>query len=366
MKPSFVTFVGGWGDTPVERMMSDAHRAMVRDTLEQAASTGAFQQLVVVADLPDLAGRVSVEPPLSPFHFGRELRRIAHKYRMEKVFYVGGGALPLLSADRMAEIADQLAQSDDTVISNNPYSGDLIAFTPAAALDDIELPAIDNPLPRLLEAEAGLTGNSLPKDVTTLLDVDTPTDLAILSLYPSTGPNLREHLGAVDLDTRRIEQIARLMTVRESELLVAGRIGSYAWSKLEQETACRTRIISEERGMRTDGREARGSARSVLGLHIERVGPGRFFEHMAQLGEGVILDTRVLFSHLGLNLEPSDRYLSDMMQPDGIENEWLREFTQAAIEAPVPVVLGGHSLVSGGLLAMIDIAWSGHDSFDKV
>ena len=366
MKPLFVTFVGGWGATPVERMMSGAHRAMVRDTLERAASTGEFQQLVLVADFPDLAGTASIEPPLSPFHFGRELQRITHKYRMEKVFYIGGGALPLLSADGIAEIARQLAQSNETVISNNPYSGDLIAFTPAAALDKIELPAIDNPLPRLLEAEAGLTGHSLPKDVTTLLDVDTPTDLAILSLYPSIGPNLRSYLDAVELDTRRIERIAKLMTVRESELLVAGRVGSYVWSKLEQETACRTRIISEERGMRTDGRDARGAAKSVLGLYAEQVGPGQFFKHLAQLGDGVVLDTRVLFNHLGLDLEPSDRYLSDMMQPDGIKNEWLREFTQAAIEAPVPAVFGGHSLVSGGLLAMIDIAWSGIDSFDKV
>lgn len=366
MKPSFVTFVGGWGDTPVERMMADAHQAIVRDTLERAASTGAFENLVLVTDSPDIAQNVtdsvSVEASSSPFHFGSELRRIARKYHMESIFYTGGGAVPLLSLGQMTDIARQLTESSDTVISNNPYSGDLIGFTPATALEKVELPTIDNPLPQILEREGDLTAVSLPKDVTTLLDVDTPTDLAILGLYPSIGSNLRGYLDSVKLDNRRVKQIAKLMTVREAELLVAGRVGSYVWSRLEQETACRTRVISEERGMRSDSRDTQGKVTSILGLHLEQVGSREFFQHLAQLGDAAVLDTRVLFHHLRLCLEPSDRYLSDMMRPNEIENAWLREFTRAALEAPIPVIFGGHSLVSGGLLAMIDIAWANIDS----
>jgi hypothetical protein len=36
----------------------------------------------------------------------------------------------------------------------------------------------------------------------------------------------------------------------------------------------------------------------------------------------------------------------------------VREFTQAALSAAVPVVLGGHSLVSGGLYALVEAAWA--------
>ena len=40
-----------------------------------------------------------------------------------------------------------------------------------------------------------------------------------------------------------------------------------------------------------------------------------------------------------------------------IETAWLRELTQAAAEASVPVLLGGHALVSDGLRLLVDAAW---------
>ncbi len=41
--------------------------------------------------------------------------------------------------------------------------------------------------------------------------------------------------------------------------------------------------------------------------------------------------------------------------------ELAREFTEAAMQATIPVVLGGHTLVAGGLWAMIDAAWQEKD-----
>jgi len=40
-----------------------------------------------------------------------------------------------------------------------------------------------------------------------------------------------------------------------------------------------------------------------------------------------------------------------------VEEPFLREFTRAAVEAPIPVLLGGHSLVFGDLMALIEFAW---------
>jgi hypothetical protein len=39
----------------------------------------------------------------------------------------------------------------------------------------------------------------------------------------------------------------------------------------------------------------------------------------------------------------------------------VRELTRAATQAPVPVLLGGHSLVSGGIMALVQAAWEEQD-----
>ena len=76
MKPALVTFTGGWGNTPVERMMASAHEAIARDTLDRARITDAFDSMVVVTDSVeslDSWGRgVAVELTSPPFHFGRK------------------------------------------------------------------------------------------------------------------------------------------------------------------------------------------------------------------------------------------------------------------------------------------------------
>ncbi|MFQ5872910.1 MAG: hypothetical protein ACE5JL_03800 [Dehalococcoidia bacterium] len=368
MKPTLVTFTGGWGDTSIERVMASAHEVIARDTLNTARATDAFDSMVVVTDsvesLESWGRGVAVELTRPPFHFGRKLWEVVRKYGMESVLYVGGG-LPLLSSQQMVEISHQLVASKEIVITNNPYSGDLVGITPADALERIQLPVIDNALPQLLSADAGLRSVVLPKDVTTLLDVDTPTDLAVLSMYPCIGPNLRACLKTLELDTRELVKVTRLLTDHRAEILIAGRVGSYVWSQLEEKTACRCRILSEERGMRADGREREGKVRSILGLYMEQVDSGKLFRRLSELGDAAVIDTRVLFSHMKLSLSASDRFCSDMMRPEEIANPWLREFTQAAQESPIPVVFGGHSLVSGGLLALIDIAWAGTGLVDK-
>ncbi len=109
--------------------------------------------------------------------------------------------------------------------------------------------------------------------------------------------------------------------------------------------------------MRADGREERGEARSILGFYLEEVGVRRFFQALAQLGRAAFIDSRVIFSHLRLSPSAADRFLSDLGRPGEIKDPFLREFTRAALEAPLPVVLGRHSLVSGGLMALVDAAW---------
>jgi hypothetical protein len=149
---------------------------------------------------------------------------------------------------------------------------------------------------------------------------------------------------------------------REATILVAGRVSSATWGYLERETACSTRVLSEERGMRASGRQARGEVRSLLGYYLEAVGLERFFATLATMGQALFLDNRVIFAHRGLWPSAADRFHSDLRQPGKIEDPFVRDLTQAAMEAPLPVIMGGHSLVSGGIYALVEAAWArGHD-----
>jgi len=43
-----------------------------------------------------------------------------------------------------------------------------------------------------------------------------------------------------------------------------------------------------------------------------------------------------------------------LLEPTLIHDPWIREFTAAVRDAPIPILLGGHSLVSGGLYALAE------------
>jgi hypothetical protein len=122
------------------------------------------------------------------------------------------------------------------------------------------------------------------------------------------------------------------------------------------------RLFAEERGLQAAGRDLNGQARSLLAYHLQAVGTRRFFGELAQLGQAAFIDTRPLFAHMELKPSRPDRFLSDAMQPDGIEDAWVREFTVAACQAPIPVVLGGSSLVASGVQLLSEAAWRRKDA----
>ncbi len=113
--------------------------------------------------------------------------------------------------------------------------------------------------------------------------------------------------------------------------------------------------------MRTAGREQSGQARSLLGYHLQEVGCERFFQELAELAQAAFIDTRVILAHLKIHPSRADRFLSDLGRHEEINDPFLRQFTEAAAKAPIPVLLGGHSLVAGGLMALIEKAWREHE-----
>ena len=104
--------------------------------------------------------------------------------------------------------------------------------------------------------------------------------------------------------------------------------------------------------MRASGREARGEARSVLGLYADMSGPTGLVSALEQTCDAVFLDTRVLFAHRHLAPARTDRFASDALRPDDVGESWVRDLTEAMTRASIPIVPGGHSLMSGGVWAL--------------
>ena len=352
-----------------ERMVSEARQAATLDLVDRALAVPSLRPIVVATNSRVFAQRlvefpidVELDAPDEPFHFGKRLAALIAHYGMYRCFYIGGGAGPLLPAADMAAVAQDLLAAERLLITNNFYSSDFAAFVPTSVLLDHPLPNNDNELGWLLGEDAGLPIRELPRSGATQFDIDTPMDLLTLAIHPEAGPPSRSCLDGLTLDTSALEAALPLMLDRDATILVAGRVGSATWRYLERETACSTRVLSEERSMRASGRQARGEVRSLLGYYLDAVGFECFFETLATMGQAVFLDNRVILAHQGLWPSAADRFHSDLRQPAQISDPFLRALTEAAMAAPVPVIMGGHSLVSGGMYALIEAAWArGHD-----
>jgi hypothetical protein len=287
--------------------------------------------------------------------------------------WVGSGALPLL-ADH--DLGDLLTPIPGETVANNRFSADafVVAGDVGAALDALESVATDNTAVHALEA-AGFTPRDLADRPWSRFDVDTPLDLALLRLalrLPATRQPDRAvsaYLEGVQLPTGSglvipgLERVLGVLRDRERQLVVAGRMPASAWQYLERQAACRVRGFVEERGMRA---APDGVPRSLLARWIDRLGPADLIGELAELGDAVVLDTRVLMAALAGSSRSErwpaaeERFASDFLDARRIETHWLRELTEAAAAAPVPFILGGHALVSDGLRILTDVAWLGH------
>jgi CTP:molybdopterin cytidylyltransferase MocA len=365
MTAAFLLFFGRGGESDVERRLDGIKIAIGASVLRRARDAGFGPLIAVTADAGATdaftrAGAEATPPRTAPFHFGQELADLVKARRLERVCTIGAGAGALFTVGELAKLRDELEASEALVLSNNYYSADLVAFTPASALKVIDLPATDNPLPRRLHQQGGLSSRQLDRSAATLLDVDTPADAAVLKRHPACPDDLRG-LDTWDAELAgRIDSLMRLVTTPERELLVAGRVGAPVWSYLESQTACRVRMLAEERGMQAAGRDASGEARTALGFLYREIGPAKFFARMGELGDGMLFDTRVLFAHLGFRATGPDRFASDLFRAGDIAEKPLAEFTAAAAVAPYPLLLGGHTLVAGVLWTLVEAAWAGH------
>jgi hypothetical protein len=320
---------------PLERWLAEVRAAFAirhRDAFLAAGATG----VAIVSGPPD------------DVLFGARLRAIVETDRPAGLVVLGAGAIPLATrADRRAFVA-AAAADDRRALANNRYSADIVAI--ACATDGLaglpDLPS-DNMLPRWLAETAGYTVDDLARRWRLAVDIDGPLDVVLIGGALGSG--------AADLAPvlERIAGVRATAADPRRELLVAGRTSATSLAWLERHTASRTRALIEERGLRTRVAGQHGPV-SVLGTLLDRDEPEALGTLLATLGDAAIIDSRVLLAHHYGSDEagwpaPEDRYASDLLLPDGIADPWLRALTASAADAPIPVLLGGHTLVGPGL-----------------
>lgn len=354
--------VGGWGQGALERVLDGAQRAAARDLLDVLLGAGPIARAVVATDDPawgeTLAGlpvEIDLDRPGEPFHFGRRLAGLVERYGVRRVLYSGGGSAPLLDVSTWAGVTARLSGAERLVIANNLHSCDWVGFTPAADVAPlIARQTSDNAIAWALACEAGLPFESLPASAATRFDLDTPVDLLIAERHPGVGPSLRGFLDGLGWEAPQVDGVLGVMAREGGSLVVAGRVSAAAWAALEQASRCWVRVFAEERGMRASGRQERGEVRSLLADYLALAGVEGFFDELTELADGALLDSRVILAARGLWPSVPDRFNSDLLRWDEIEEPFLRRFTRAAAEARVPVVLGGHAVTSGGLMALVE------------
>lgn len=288
--------------------------------------------------------------PRDGIPFGARLRALAAGLGAGGLVILGSGAIPLATPADRRELVATAASERPRALTNNRYSGDVVAVACARSIlaDVPDLPA-DNALPRWLEEVARVPVEDRRDRRRLGVDIDGPADLLLL------GGRWRRHLG--DLGTAAVEQaIEGVRTVSadsRAELVIAGRVSAANLAWLESRTASRTRAFIEERGLRTRRPDQR-PASSVLGALLDRDGPASLGDHLARLGDAAIVDTRVLLAHhVGADEggwpRAEDRFASDLLLADQVDDAWLRALTTSAATARIPVLLGGHTLVGPGL-----------------
>jgi hypothetical protein len=287
--------------------------------------------------------------------FGARLRDLVARIGDGGLVVLGSGAIPLATAADLRELVAAAAASQPRALANNRYSADVVAVACArTALADLPDLATDNALPRWLEEVAGVPVDDRRGRHRLGIDIDGPLDLLLL------GGRWASHLEASDTATARraMDGVRAMVDDPNAELLIAGRVSAANLGWLEARTASRTRALIEERGLRTR-RPGQRPAASVLGTLLERDGPASFAGHVARLADGAIIDSRVLLAHhFGADEKgwpvPEDRFASDLLLESRIADPWLRALTASAAEAPIPILLGGHTLVGPGLRLALD------------
>ncbi len=379
---------------PLVRTLAEARHSLATRQLGQWLAAGADEAKIVAGPPDDLSFGERLAAELRAFPVAGDASRAGDAARAGEsgpgLIVLGSGSMPLAHLPDLRRFVEVAGGPGGHALANNRYSADVVALSRAADLAGLPALPADNALPRWLEERAGVTVTDLRGRWHLGVDVDTPLDLLMLSKAGALrGPELErsvsEMAASAPLIGERLDALLDVLRNRRAELLVAGRVSVATLRWLESGVACRVRALVEERGLRaasrlaqSDGESFPGSAaastpsastpsarppRSILGELLDRNGPESLERNLARLADAAVIDSRVLLAHrFGADESawpaPEDRFASDLLIGGAVTNPWLRALTTSAETAPLdhPTILGGHTLVNGGLRLLAERA----------
>jgi hypothetical protein len=370
---------------PLVRALAEARHALAERQRDAFLAAGA-DTVEIVAGPPDGlsfgerlaatvgAGRVATSTDVA----GRRTTPHSASRWSGGLVVMGSGSIPLARAAELRRFVDVAAGPGGRALANNRYSADVVAISRAADLADLPPLPADNALPRWLEERAGVAVADLGTHWRLGVDIDTPLDLILLrdptAASLAAGPLIGEHPGEGpgklpgagplfgERLAERLAAMSEVLSNRRAELLVAGRVSAATLTWLQHGVACRVRALVEERGLRAASRLATAGGagnlrppRSTLGELLDhRDGPEALARTVAGLADAAIVDTRVLMAHRFGAVESDwppaeDRFGSDLLLAERVTDPWLAALTRSASTSAAPILLGGHTLVNGGL-----------------
>ena len=360
-KTTALVFEGGQPEGGITQQMLSVRYATCLDTIELLLSLpDHYGEVVLATNYDDLAsaalqmGAIIHRTADADFHFGQVLQQLVFERQAENVLYLSGAGSPLLTREEFIGIAEALAQNEQYLIVNNVQSADIVGWTPGAAISTIVPPQLDNALGYALRREAKLPRHLMPHSVGVHFDIDTPTDIQMARLIGLGGERMNAAMNALPWELDRYHWLRDELAKKDRipGIWLSGRIGGPVIQHINSNIHARLRVVSEERGMKSMGTE--GSVCSFVGSYIDSTGFDGFFRYLEQSVDLALIDTRPLFAHFKLQQTDNDRFSSDLGYWEHIEEAWIRDFTKAASEARIPIILGGHTLILGGIWALIE------------
>ncbi len=361
--------LGPPGLSEIEYLVSDARRHAALDLVQRLQSSHVFEPVYVftpdqnfVEPLRSAGATIILDIEKTTFHFGNRLRSCIEKIAVsaECLAYFGAASAPLLEFHFVEEILRQGMSSEAPwACVNNFHSSDWAVFNHPHLIAAAEqhLPT-DNSLGWVARNMCGYEVHSLSPCAASRADLDTPSDILMLEAHPSLGPNLQEWISESFIyDRTKINTLRLLLATPAATLAMIGRISSVASQSLEKNTQIWTRVFAEERGMSASGRLERGEVNSLVGRIFAAWGPERFIQEMEALAGAVLWDTRVVMAQLYGWPSAHERFSFDVGRCDLLGNKELEPWCQALHESAAPIISGGHNVVSGGLLALIETVY---------
>ena len=278
------------GAGPLERWVVDERLRIAEDRREAFAAAGATD-VRLVAGPPD-------DTP-----FGARLRSFVETERPDGLVVLGSGSIPLARPADLRAFVAVAGAATPGVLTNNRFSSDVVAVSRADALLDVpDLPS-DNALPRWLEEACGYPVAER-RGWWLGVDVDGPFDLVLLdgaSADPPSGgrpcsrpPRHRASRHGRGGPSRRAGR-RRADLGRDARLARAEPAGEGPGARRGARAA--SRVARGDRGSGRGRHRCAGRRHQCSAALLDRDGPASLGEHIARLGDGALIDSRVLLAH---------------------------------------------------------------------